>query len=256
MILVILSCSGFRIDNLAMTDVSKRNFLPPGLPGPPSILHLPMHRLRHHRNLRPRPHSTHRDPHQASGHIEVRMLPPNAPLGGRSRRSQRKTRWSPSQEEDVSSRAFGAEVVLQAVAESGSKPRYMFVVRKAYKNATRFAFDSRVLVTVPADRKGHRPRNPASNKIQLGKRYILFLNASSPHNYSLLGAPKLVTERKLTKVEGVLRRVCNATFGKCKDIKLVFGHTKNMHFDLHYSTKISSKNPITVRAQYLLQCQI
>lgn len=92
-ILAVLSCSGFRIDNLAMTDITKRNSnsdpnspktseifdrifhqtqTPQTLQNPAAVYR---HRIRHHRNLRAQAR-THDRTHPPTGHTGTLVFPP------------------------------------------------------------------------------------------------------------------------------------------------------------------------------------
>ncbi|KAJ8915641.1 hypothetical protein NQ315_003425 [Exocentrus adspersus] len=271
-ILAILSCSGFRIDNLAMTDVSKRNnfhtsnsfsnsdnffdriFNVRSSPSAETVTPVYRHKLRHHRQLRAQAHNSHRrydTQKPPSGHIDVQVFPPRGPgfpptthpsehfaqipstdihhplfptkpiVMTRSQRSsdhkrhqkQEQPRWQPSQEEDFSMKAFKAEIVVLAQVESSSPFQYVFKVNTTYKS--KFPVNNRIALRIPSEKeKSQKSKNLVINKIQLGKSYVLFLNASSAHNYWSVSDPKVVGRPiKRARIDKVLKQVCNTKFG-------------------------------------------
>ncbi|KAJ8971968.1 hypothetical protein NQ314_000450 [Rhamnusium bicolor] len=271
-ILAILSCSGFRIDNLAMTDISKRNFHTSNsfsnsdeffdrifnvssTPSVETITPTYRHKIRHHRQLRAQAHNSHRryeTQKSSTGHIDVQVFPPRGadfpptthpsehfaqipstdihhplfptrPIVTRSQRSpdhkrhqRQESKWQPYQEEDISMKAFKAEIVVLAQAESGSTYECVFKVNTTLKNTKQFSVIERILLKIPCDQeeKTHKSKNLVKNKIQLGKSYVLFLKASSAHNYWSVGSPKMIRPNKKAKIEKVIKQVCKPKFGK------------------------------------------
>lgn len=259
-ILAVLSCSGFRIDNLAMTDISKRNFHTSSSsfnvrssPSVETITPTYRHKIRHHRQLRAQAHNSHRpyEPQKPpTGHIDVQVFPPHAvgfppttrpnehfaqipstdihhplfptrPIVTRSQRSpDNKTRqWQYSREEDISMKAFKAQIVVLAQAKGGSTSSCVFNVDTTYKNTNQFPVNGKIRLEIPCDKdeKSHKSRNLVKNKLHLGNYYILFLNESNVRNYSLVASPKLVKpnrKKKFENIEKVIRRVCEAKFGE------------------------------------------
>ncbi|XP_023310564.1 uncharacterized protein LOC108917624 [Anoplophora glabripennis] len=264
-ILAVLSCSGFRIDNLAMTDISKRNFHTSSSfsnsdeffdrifnvrssPSVDTITPTYRHKIRHHRQLRAQAHNSHRryDPQKPpTGHIDVQVFPPRAagfpptthpsehfaqipstdihhplfptrPIVTRSQRSSdnKRHQWQHSQEEDISRKAFRAEIVVLAQAESGSTCECFFKVNTTFKNTKQFPVNDRILLKIPCDKdeKSPKSKNLVRNKIQLGKSYILFLNASNAHTYWSVDVPKMIRPIKRAKIEKVIKRVCKTKF--------------------------------------------
>ncbi|KAJ8958940.1 hypothetical protein NQ318_019710 [Aromia moschata] len=245
-ILAVLSCSGFRIDDLAMADVSKRNFrAADSFSNSGSVFERifnvssDRHRIRHRhdRQSRAQAHSARRfePPRPPAGHIDVQVypaspanehfaqIPPTRPVATRLQRSsdhrrhqRQESKWLPYQEEDVSFKAYRAEIVVLAQAEGVSPNECVFKVDATYKNTKQFAVTNRVLLKIPCDQDEKHPKskNLVKNKVQLGKSYVLFLNASSAHSYQPIGAPKLIRPSKKAKIEKVVKQVCRTKFGE------------------------------------------
>lgn len=207
-ILAILSCSGFRIDNLAMTDISKKNSVVRSS-GELFRLAVPAHRIRHHRQLKA---------HPAGGGVHRLQTPP-PPSRVLSRRARGRR---PCHEHDPSWRAYRANTVVIARAESMSSNRkenytVLFKVLERIKNSS-FPVDDHVRLKFSSDTKKceHLDPNRSSShllvkaKIDKSKEYILFLDAYGAHNYTAVFAPEPCRNKTLTLV----RKVTSPSFSK------------------------------------------
>lgn len=113
-------------------------------------------------------------------------------------------------------KAYKAEIVVLAHAESGSKFECFFKVNTTFKNTKQFPVNDRILLKIPCDKEEKSPksRNLVKNRTQLGKSYVLFLNASNAHNYRSVGVPKMIRPIKRAKIEKVIKQVCKTKFGE------------------------------------------
>lgn len=281
-IVAFLSCSGFRIDSLAMTDISKRNshtssnslsnsqdFFDRLLAETPynnnnnnmenryltKRFSERRHRIRHSRLFRNQAPLSERRP---TGRIDTYVirpqldrlatptthfpqseqfaqippshipLRPTAAIVTRSQRSsdqnRQKKKQASCQPQDTARKAYLANTVVLARAESKSSPRnhvysVSFRILERLKNSSMpvedhirltFSNDSRFMNC--AKEELERSHGLVKAKIQPSKEYVLFLNAYEAHNYSVVGMP--YKRRNMRKTLHDIKRVIDPKFGK------------------------------------------
>ncbi|XP_068903058.1 uncharacterized protein [Tenebrio molitor] len=218
-ILAVLSCSGFRIDNIAMTDISKKNShtsdsllrsdeLSERLFSAPST----SHRTRHHRQLRARGLAPTPHPNEHLAQIPS-TEPHQSPT--RSTRSSQKRQKKQCPEPDVSWKAYKADAIVRAKAESKSSNcrqncTVQFRVLDWLKNRT--STDDRLLrlnfrsdkTNCEYDNLTNRSQFPVRAKIDQSKEYILFLNTYGPHNYAAVFVPELPKNKTIKIIKRVI----------------------------------------------------
>lgn len=229
-IVAILSCSGFRIDSLAMTDISKRNQNPHTSSSlfnsqqdfferfysemryksaqPSKIFDDRPHRLRHRRSRHAAP----------LDRPQTNRPRPQSSSGGKHRRQ--------CQQQDVARKAYLANTVVVATPESFSKTdsrdgtiNVSFLVLKQLKTSIPTTNNNNHIRLKFIDAKGSncvKEERDLSNglvKAQIRNttvKYFLFLNASEGHNYTVFGTPV----RYKRKIENTILRVVKPNFGK------------------------------------------
>lgn len=287
-ILAVLRCSGFRIDRLAMSDITKRNstYTSNSLSSDPSdfLSRLFFTNSARYKREEPGPYETNkflltnfqrpyrirhsrRNKAQAAkrptGRIEVLIIPPSdktesnaklstltplasqriaqippsdyhqmqptASMVARSQRSSkrnRRQRKKPSncQEQDVARKAYMANTVVLAKAESMSSNRVhnysvSFRIIEVFKKTS--WLDSTLRLTFLNETKrmnceselNGRTHGLVKAQIQQSKEYFLFLNSTGRHRYSVLGMPVL-KKKKRVRDEVEINRVIRPGFGK------------------------------------------
>lgn len=279
-IVAFLSCSGFRIDSLAMTDISKRNshtssslsysqdFFDRLMAETPYNMHNRYltkrsserrHRIRHSRQFRNQAPLSERRP---KGRIDTYVIrspldrlaipktsqqlpyqqqqqqPPThqtplrqtaAAVVQRSQRSsgqnrQQKKRQVSCQPQDAARKAYLANTVVLARAESKSSTRnhnysVSFRILERLKNSS-MPVEDHIRLTFSSDSRSmncakeelERSHGLVKAKIQPSKEYVLFLNTYEAHNYSVVGMP--YKKRNWKKISQEIRRVVDPKFGK------------------------------------------
>lgn len=268
-IVAFLSCSGFRIDSLAMTDISKRNsHTSSSLSNSPDFFDRLLaetpynnmdnryltkrfserrHRIRHSRLFRnqappsegwlaaPLDRLTIPTSHLPQSEQFAQIPPshtplrPTAALVTRSQRSsdqnrQQKKKHIPCQPQDTARKAYLANTVVLARAESKSSTRnhvysVSFRILERLKNSS-MPVEDHIRLTFSSDSKSmncakeelERSHGLVKAKIQPSKEYILFLNAYEAHNYSVVGMP--YKKRNMRKIMPEIKRVIDPKFGK------------------------------------------
>lgn len=299
-IVAFLSCSGFRIDSLAMTDISKRNshtssslsysqdFFDRLLAETPyenmnnryltKRFSERRHRIRHSSRLfRNQAPLSERRP---TGRIETYVirppldrlaiptahlpqseqlaqippshtpLRPTAAIVTRSQRSsdqnRQKKKQIPCQPQDTARKAYLANTVVLARAESKSSTRnhvysVSFRILERLKNSS-MPVEDHIRLTFSSDSKSmncakeelERSHGLVKAKIQPSKEYILFLNAYEAHNYSVVGMP--YKKRNMRKIMPEIKRVIDPKFGKLF-VALMFSVDSNPRYQpLHISS--------------------
>ncbi|XP_017773971.1 PREDICTED: protein vein isoform X2 [Nicrophorus vespilloides] len=298
---VILSCSGFRIDKLAMTDISKRNsytsstslnshsdFLSrlvqnSGFSDSAKHQRTPEtsstkdrylakkyfqrpHRIRHTKKqhkqqaalFEPAPTSridaiiippsvefdttfqtNTRSTTRPMANEQFAQIPPTDLLRPesptpaiimRSQRSpnkhknhhQQRNAKLPCQEQDVARKAYLANTVVLAKAESMSSNRVRnysvsFKIVKRFKS-TQYAVDDNIRLTFLNETKRMNCESELEGRmhvkaqIQQSKEYYLFLNSHGKHNYTVLGMPVLKRRRKNKELDRIIQNIANKNF--------------------------------------------
>lgn len=242
-ILAILSCSGFRIDNLAMTDISKKNFHTSNSFSierifDPSAVGKPPHRIRHQRLRRSQLHHTTTTPNIFPFRKHIFPLPredvflpptsdsiaqipatyrhhpffPTKPIVSRTQRSSannyKQKRRRQQQAEDITVKAYKAEIVLLAETvgrNSSSDNQWVFKVNHTYKDVKHLSKNQFVLEV-----NFEKGKSRSRSKLDFGQKYLLFLNASSPNRFWSVAPPKKIKNA----VSNHILRVCKPNFGK------------------------------------------
>lgn len=139
---------------------------------------------------------------------------------------QQRNRAYHCQRQDVARKAYLANTVVLAKAESMSTNRvhnYSVTFRILERYKTPLPIDDTLRLTFSSDTKdmnceieGHgRPHDLVKAQIQQSKEYFLFLNSHGMHNYSVVGMPVLKKKRnKKNKDLEDIKRVTNKNFGK------------------------------------------
>lgn len=277
-IVAFLSCSGFRIDSLAMTDISKKNshtssslsnsqdFFDRLFAETPYNNNMDnryltkrfserRHRIRHSRLFRNQAPLSERRP---TGRIDTYVirppldrlaiptvhlsqseqfaqipqshipLRPTAAIVTRSQRSsdqnRQKKKQASCQPQDTARKAYLANTVVLARAESKSSTRnhvysVSFRILERLKNSS-MPVEDHIRLTFSTDSKSmncakeelERSHGLVKAKIQPSKEYVLFLNAYEAHNYSVVGMP--YKRRNMKKTMHDIKRVIDPKFGK------------------------------------------
>ncbi|XP_044750932.1 protein vein isoform X2 [Coccinella septempunctata] len=215
-ILAFLSCcSGFRIDSLTMTDISRRNLSLESLPPENDFMNRiyatarlkdddfsHRHRIRHH-------------------HRSIRAQNNDGP-----RKIRRNRPRTPCPKQDISQKAFLANTVVVARTEAVSvrsrthKYSVLFKVQRKLKSPSAFPLiDEYIQLYFLNDTSSQRTqlrcvseRNPSKlvrANIQQSREYLLFLNSYGAHNYTAIGPPEPIRKHKLPKV---VQKVINPNF--------------------------------------------
>lgn len=161
---------------------------------------------------------------------DYHQLQPTASLVARSQRSsnrngrRERNRTSNCQEQDVARKAYRANTVVLAKAESMSSNRVhnysvSFRILEVFKQADRL--DDTLRLTFINDTKrmnceselNSRTHGLVKAQIQQSKEYFLFLNSTGRHRYSVLGMP-VMKKRKRNKDLKNISRVIRPNFGK------------------------------------------
>lgn len=226
-IVAILSCSGFRIDSLAMTDISKRNQNPhtsSSLFNSQQDFFERFYSEMRYKSAPPSDDRPHRTRHPRSRHaapLDRRIT--NRPRhrgasGGKHRRQ--------CQQQDVARKAYLANTVVLAKAESYSPPdkrdnsiNISFSVQETLKSPMPSTNNNNHIRLKFINAKGSncvKEERDLSNglvKAQIKNTvpYFLFLNASEGHHYTVFGMP--VKYRK--KIRDTIKQVVDRNFGKC-----------------------------------------
>ncbi|KAL3282439.1 hypothetical protein HHI36_005626 [Cryptolaemus montrouzieri] len=224
-VLAILSyCSGFRIDSLTMTDISKRNYAFGSLPSDHDFMNtlhaaaltrddvIPhSYRIRHH-------------------HRAIR-----AQNGDSSRRIRKNRPATSCPKQDISQKAFLANTVVVARTEAVSvrsrthKYSVLFKVQRKLKSPPSFPIiDDYIQLSFLNDTSQQRTqqrcvpeRNPSKlvrANIQQSREYLLFLNSYGAHNYTPIGSPELIRRHKLPRV---VQKVTSPNFNICSITQLL-----------------------------------
>jgi hypothetical protein len=208
-----------------MTDISKKNShtsdsllrsdeLSERLFSAPST----SHRTRHHRQLRARGLAPTPHPNEHLAQIPS-TEPHQSPT--RSARSSQKRQKKQCPEPDVSWKAYKADAIVRAKAESKSSNcrqncTVQFRVLDWLKNRT--STDDRLLrlnfrsdkTNCEYDNLTNRSQFPVRAKIDQSKEYILFLNTYGPHNYAAVFVPELPKNKTIK----IIKRVISPHFSK------------------------------------------
>lgn len=251
-IVAILSCSGFRIDNLAMTDISKKNHHTSFsvFNSQNSLLERlyadamessgsrdkrfseRRHRIRHSKNHQAPLNERHPSNTLAFQNDRSATTESASSAVERSQRSsQRRKSRRPCQEQDVGRKAYLADIVVLARAESMSSSHFAnrsvtFKIIDLLKSSS-MPVDDQIRLTFSNDTKGRncakeeqyadndeRSRGLVKAKIVQSKEYVLFLRAYEGHDYSVLGMPVEVKEKNRVRLKQIIQNVTRRGFGK------------------------------------------
>uniref|UniRef100_A0A1Y1M2J5 Protein vein n=1 Tax=Photinus pyralis TaxID=7054 RepID=A0A1Y1M2J5_PHOPY len=173
------------------------------------------------------------EPHEPTGRIDTYVFLPNDEISAMSR-SQRSPDKNKNQQQnqrnkayhcqrqDVARKAFLANTVVRAKAESMSLNRIhnysvTFRILESYKpthlpiDTLRLTFSSDTK-DMNCDIEGHRrPHDLVKAQIQQSKEYYLFLNSHGMHNYTVVGMPVLRKKRNNNKKNRDLEQIKRVT---------------------------------------------
>ncbi|CAH0556987.1 unnamed protein product [Brassicogethes aeneus] len=230
-ILAVLSCSGFRIDNLAMTDISKRNS-PARFFLDSSRIYQSVstdrtqsaptyhHRIRHQRHLRAQAHTLRHTPTAQIDAITYppRPYPPSPAIVTRPQRSsqqqhhpnKRNLKRRPG--DDVTKKTYEAPIVVLAKAESRqiNGSTYTFRLIETIKNNSTMPVDDALVITF--HKTTHNERKKHREQIKTSKEYILFLKYNGAHIYTVFSDPELLKKNVKSKTLKVVRKIANPNF--------------------------------------------
>lgn len=239
-ILVVLICSGFPIDNVAMPNTSKKNFRTSSSRSADFFNRKSTntlsshHRQRHLRQLRAQTRDT-----PPTGHIEATVFQNDATtsklyaqvpssltktINTRSQRSSSNSRHRSKdcQPEHYSTKAYKSQIVLRVKVQGIERTNYTvsFKLIESLKNPSSFPIHEYLTLqfsnhTGNSCDKGRRGRKNHLVKadIKASQEYILFLNASSANKCSPSYSPELVPAgpRKQREMMRILKKVCNSS---------------------------------------------
>lgn len=243
-ILAILSCSGVRIDNLAMTDISKRNshtlstslfnsdeFLYRFFMNTTTSPNFRHHKIRHHRQLRAQAHTTRptpfNEPYVQIASTDLTQLPTKSHVqrstrnNNNSNKQKKKKTKIRCPDYDITWKYCQADTVVLAKVESKTsscKDNCVMVFRKikVYKSPSpNFPIDDRIRIKLPLKRNKStceyddlikRSKFLVRTEINQSTEYILFLDAFGAHNFTAVFAPEPNKSRNIIKMKNKCRK--------------------------------------------------